>query len=246
MGKKQQELRVQDYLVLGKLYSTRPGRVSVGQTSAPARPLTPLESFEIRNLHRITETPPPERLEYPIVYDFEAVLLAHARLYILSRSQGVSALSDLCISRLWGELVELSAPEAKSRISDNVVKLLRYVYCSPREMATPEALQPAWRQLQDLSSQFCALNIHLMGTEPGFRTLLQEAGALATDIMDKTLRRLMSVESSPPSGYHPAAQGALSDWDGLAARDAAIRDFFRKPEDPTPVGPVFGQTPATN
>ena len=210
-----QELRLQDYLALGKLYNTSPDDIPAGRISSPVQPLTPIESFEIPSLHRITEAMPPERSAHPAGYDFEAVLLAHAKLYILSRSQGVHALSDLCISRLQKELGGLSVPPIKLRISNNVVQLLRYVYHSPQEMATPGALQPAWRQLQDLASQFCALNIHVMGAEQGFRALMQEGGTLVTDIMDKTLRQLTLAESG--------------------ARDAAIMRLFLNPVDATPV-----------
>ena len=113
-------------------------------------------------------------------------------------------------------------------------------------MAAPKALQPAWRQLQDLASQFCALNIHAMGAEPAFRALFQEGGTLAIDIMDKTLRRLTSAESGPPDRDHPVAQDALPNWNHLVARDAAIKRLFGKPEDATPVRPAFGKTPAAS
>ena len=224
---------------MGKLHRASSGKVLAAQTSRLVRPLTPLKSFEIKNLHGFEKTAPPEWLKNPSGYDFEAVLLAHAKLYILSRSQGVNALSDLCISRLRQALDELSSPAIEPPIPRNAVGLLRYVYCSPRGMATLEALQPAWQQLQDLASQFCALNIDVMVAEPGFRAMLQDTGTLATDVMDKTVRRLVSAESGSPSWNHLAAP----EWNSFGARDAATNRLFGGP---TPAPPAFGQTPVAS
>ena len=46
------------------------------------------------------------------------------KLYILSYSQGINALSDMCISRLRRELGGLSPPVADTRLVDGVVELL--------------------------------------------------------------------------------------------------------------------------
>ena len=172
----------------------------VRETQNPVRPLTPLGGLKIPKLHVSSKRAPPVRPMTPTNPRYEAVLLAHAKLYILSYSQGIHELSDLCISRLRSELDGISpppAPPADTQVLENIVKLLRYVYRSPHDdVAAPEPLQPAWAGLQNLVSQFCALNIDLMEGNKEFMELLGEAGPLAADVMAKTVRRLRSAEAA--------------------------------------------------
>ena len=161
------------------------------------QPLTPLEAYEIPRLHDPQESPSQTRPEPPTGHDYEAVFLVSAKLYILSYSQGIYALSDMCLGTLLNDLMEVSSPRNDKRILENVVELVRYAYCSPRDdIVPPKPLQPAWAELQSLASQFCALNIDVMAGNREFWLLLQEGGSLATDVMAKTVRRLGTVEAS--------------------------------------------------
>ena len=171
-------------------------RTLFGEIPTPLRPLTPLKSFKIPSHHNPPKCSSPARPRAPTSLDYEAILLAYAKLYILSYSQGIYALSDLCISRLHRELTEISLPRNDTRMLENVVELLRYVYCSPRDIIPPKPLWPAWAELQDLSSQFCALNIDVIEGNQEFRELLEEGGTLATEMMAKTVRRLGSAEAA--------------------------------------------------
>jgi hypothetical protein len=171
-----------------------PPKGPVGQIRA-IRPLTPLKDFKVPKLHT---APKRASAAWPgkfASHDYEAVLLAHAKLYILSYSQEINALTNLCISRLHRVLKELSQLPIDPLILKNVVELLKYAYCTPRNVATPEPLQSAWAELQNVTSQFCALNIDAMDGSQEFKELMQEGGVLATDMMAKTIRRLMSAES---------------------------------------------------
>ena len=122
--------------------------------------------------------------------------LMYAKLYILSYSQGIDALSNLCISHLSRELGAIPSPPVDPQILENIVALLRYVYCSPRDAAPPKPLQPAWTKLQGLASKQCAPNIDVMAENQEFTELLQGGGALARDILVDTVRRLRSVEAN--------------------------------------------------
>ena len=124
-----------------------------------------------------------------------AFLLIYARLYILSYSQGINALSDLCISRLRCKLGCIFSPPVNTRILESVVALLRYAHCCPRDVVPPKPLQPAWAELEGLVSEFCALNIDAMEGNLGFLALLRENGALAVEILAKTVRRQRLAEA---------------------------------------------------
>jgi hypothetical protein len=167
-----------------------------GQTQTPVRPLTPFGSLEIPKYGTFSKRAFLIWPGKPASRNYEVVPLAHAKLYILSYGLGINAMSDYCIARLHYELTEISTPPIDQRILGNVVKLLRYAYCTPRGVATPQPLQPAWAELQRLVSQFCALNIGAMDGNREFKALLQESGVLATDMMAKNVRRMLSTESA--------------------------------------------------
>ena len=121
--------------------------------------------------------------------------LTYAKLYILSYSQGIHALSDMCISRLRRELGNLSSPVVDTRLVDGVVELLRYVYNPPHDVVQPEPLHPAWAELKGLVSELFMLKIEAVEGNQGFLALVEEGGALAADVMAKTIRRLRSAEA---------------------------------------------------
>ena len=169
-------------------------------------PLTPLEGYEILEPYIPPECPSPSRRETPtgLDYDYEAVFLAHAKLYILSYSQGIYALSDVCLRGLLK--MKIFSRRNEKRILENLFELVRYVYCCPRDVIVPpEPLQPAWAKLQGILSQTCAMNINAMGENREFKLLLQEGGALATDVMAKTVWRLGSAEASLAKAGEEAA-----------------------------------------
>jgi hypothetical protein len=115
---------------------------SARQTSTPARSLTPLGSLKIPKFDTFSKRVFPEWPKKPAGHGYEAVLLAHAKLYILSYGLGICAMPDFCIARLHRELTEISPPPIDQRILGNVVKLLRYAYCHPRDVTTAQPLQP--------------------------------------------------------------------------------------------------------
>ena len=122
--------------------------------------------------------------------------LMYAKLYILSYSQGIDALSNLCISHLSRELSAIPSPTVDPGILEDIVALLRYVYYSPRDVVPPKPLLLAWTKLQGLASKQCAPNIDVMAENQEFTALLEGGGALARDILVDTVRRLRSVEAS--------------------------------------------------
>ena len=201
------------------------------------RPLTPLEAYEIPELHDPLERPSQARPEPPTGHDYEAVFLVSAKLYILSYSQGIYALSDMCLGALLNDLMEVSSPRNDKRILENVVELVRYAYCSPH--APPKPLQPAWAELQSLASQFCALNIDVMAGNREFWLLLQEGGSLATDVMAKTVRRLGTAEASLVNAQESANifRAALVKANKAATTaEAALAEATRR----TAAKPVYG------
>ena len=206
------------------------------------RPLTPLGDFKIPNLHILPKCSSPAPPETPAGHGYEAVLLAYAKLYILSYSQGIYALSDLCISRLCHKLHDISSPRSDARILGNVVELLRYVYCSPCAVASPKPLRPAWVELQNLASQFCALNIDAMEGNREFMVLLGGGGALPMDVMAKTVRRLRSAEDALAKANKATATAKIDlakANQAASTAEAALAEATR----PTAADPGYKVTP---
>ena len=212
------------------------------KTPTPSRPLTPLGSFKIPE-HPPPKCPSPAQSGTPAGYSNEAVLLAQAKLYVLSYSQGIYALSDMCFGALLNRLIEISSPQNDARTLESVIGLLRYVYYPPFSDATPQPLQPAWAELQSLASQFCAPNIGFIAEDREFQVLLQKGGALATDMMAKIVRHLRSVEVALAEANEAtaAAKSDLAEANMAATTaEAALADATRTTTTGTRTRTFFG------
>lgn len=184
----------------------RPGLESSGQDSEPAqpatedpesdgdrgRPLTPFGDCMRGSLvpHRDPSLTDSQRLEPfdPAEYDFEDLLLAHARVYALANYKAVDLLRRLALQRLHLALVRLHPVQPASHIPMNLVGFASYVYTNT------DSLTRSQEPLRKLTSHFIALNMAAFQTEPQAVELVARGGDLVKDLMEKICRRLPDPE----------------------------------------------------
>lgn len=161
------------------------------------RPLTPLSQFDLQPKSDVGEYLRPWPFD-PALYDFGEVLLAHAKVYFLAQDQEVDALRRLAYQHLLLALKDIGSVEPSWQVAVNIVDLLRYSYSHMVSSGSSE------EPLQNLVSQFAALNFPALQGRNEMTLLIKEGGQLASDLMDKVCRRLVNSES----GLREAAEAA--------------------------------------
>lgn len=187
-----------------------------GWTASPPgpRPLTPLSQFGLK----LESDPNPnmrqEALEkfglrafHPAVCSYGAVLLAHAKVYSLAQNQEVEALRDFSYKHLLSVLLGIGPIEPGWRVVVDIINLLRYVYS--HTVPAEDAEEP----LQNIVSQFAALNFPALQNRDEMAELIREGGKLASDLMDKVCKRLVHSESllQEAPGHGTEAQEAIQE-----------------------------------
>lgn len=158
----------------------------------PSRPLTPLGECLSKYIPPEDDAPitDEERLEDfdPADYDYEDILLAHAKVYALANYKSVDTLRTLALKRLLLALSRIHPIQPASHISLNVVDLASYVYANTDHLVRSE------EPLRKLTSQFIALNFAAFQTEPKAVELVAKGGDFVKDIMAKICRRIPEPE----------------------------------------------------
>lgn len=158
------------------------------------RPLTPLEDCLRQSLPPDEEDPitDSERLERcdPTDYDFQEILLAHAKVYALANYKSVDTLRTLALKRLLLTLSRLHPIQPASHISMNIVDFASYVYTNTDYLSHSE------EPLRKLTSHFIALNFAAFQTEPRAVELVAQGGDFVKDLMAKVCRRLPDPEGA--------------------------------------------------
>lgn len=156
------------------------------------RPLTPLEDCLRQSLPPDEEEPitDSERLDPfdPTNYDFEDILLAHAKVYALANYKSVDTLRTLALKQLLLTLLRLHPIQPASHISMNIVDFVSYVY------ANTDYLSHSEEPLRKLTSHFIAHNFAAFQTEPRAVELVAQGGDFVKDLMAKVCRRLPDPE----------------------------------------------------
>jgi hypothetical protein len=114
--------------------------------------------------------------------DFTPVLLAHARLYVLSDRFGVMDLKSLCLHKLHNTLIDFTLYEES--IGD-IVELIRFGYCNDH---TPDGANDALRAL--LLKYVVSRHSQFGDAEP-FLSLIGEGGDFARDLWSYTREHLI-------------------------------------------------------
>lgn len=126
----------------------------------------------------------------PALYDFELVLLAHAKVYVLAQYKGVESLRALALKRVSLVLSRLQPILAGSHITRNVTELARYVY------ANTDDRSPGEEPLRKITSGFITENVVAFQKEKCAVRLMAEGGDLVTDLMSKLCRVVDMKDSS--------------------------------------------------
>lgn len=162
------------------------------------RPLTPLKDC-LRNslpLDPEVSITLSERLDLfnPTDYDFENVLLAHAKVYALANYKSIDKLCTLALKRLSLTLLKLHPLQPASHILMNIVDFASYVYTNT------DCLSNSQEPLRKLTTQFIALNFGVFQTESRAVELVAQGGDFVTDLMCKICRRLSDPEGVAQTG----------------------------------------------
>lgn len=214
--------RLVEFLYIGDYWYPDPSPLSPSPASEASEPAQPklkdpkLESDSYRPLtplgRCLQNSLPPDQDDSitdsgrlakfdPAKFDFEEVLLAHAKVYALAHYKSVEALKILALRRLLLVLTKLNPIKRASHISMNLVSFASYVYDNT------DSLTHSQEPLRKLTSQFLALNLAAFQTEPRAAELVGKGGDLVKDLIGKVCRRIpdpekvLSVETRPKKGY---------------------------------------------
>lgn len=178
--------------------ATKPTDEATDSDLDSSRPLTPLGECLREFIPPDQDAPitDEERLENfdPADYDYEDILLAHAKVYALANYKSVDTLRILALKRLLLALCRLHPIQPASHISLNIVDFASYVY------ANTDHLMRSEEPLRKLTSQFIALNLAAFQTEPKAVELVAKGGDFVKDIMAKICRRIPEPEGGITTG----------------------------------------------
>ncbi|CUS09170.1 unnamed protein product [Tuber aestivum] len=147
-------------------------------------------------------TAAPGSLATPKSLNYQGVFVSHAELFMLAKSRGIDPLGEICMAKLQEDMGKAHEELPDSMFSENVVELLRYSY-SHCYMSD----NPAWGELQKITSKVCVEKIGLILEMPG-ASLLSGEGKLMKDLMIGAVERLKEAESrlaDMEKGKKPAA-----------------------------------------
>lgn len=172
---------------------SEPARSDRAETVRPRmpvgpRPLTPLLQYGLGLQDDSNEVLWPGLFD-PAICEYRDVLLAHSRVYSLARKQEVDGLWRLAYQHLLSTLQNIGSVEPGWLVTADFVDLLRYVYSDM--VPAEEGEEP----LQNLVSQFAALNFPALQCRGEMTGLIREGGKLASDLMDKVCKRLLNSEA---------------------------------------------------
>ena len=113
--------------------------------------------------------------------DYTEVFLCHARLYVFADIYDVEPLKGLCLQKLQRTLVEFTLYE--ERLED-IVELLRYSYLNTADHSG------SIDALRLLVIRYAACVVEKLARSNEFRSLLEDSGPLARDLVETMLQRM--------------------------------------------------------
>lgn len=169
-----------------------PNTIKIDAQPHSSRPLTPFDEClkELMPRNNPNKVADLQRLGPcdPAKFDYESVLLLHARVYVLANYKGVERLQTLALRRLLLVLSRLQPLQTGSHIAGNVAEFAGYVYANTGLLSGSE------EPLRKITSHFIALNVVAFQNEPRAVKLMAEGGDLVTDVMAKLCRRIVDPE----------------------------------------------------
>lgn len=131
----------------------------------------------------------------PAKFDYERVLMAHARVYVLASIKAVGLLQIFALKRLSRVILRLQPLQAGSHIASNIAVFAGYVYENTNHTST--------YPLRMIVSRFIAVNIIAFQKDPLAVTLMAEGGSLVTDIMSELCKGLEGSTTASPTALPP-------------------------------------------
>ena len=113
--------------------------------------------------------------------DYTEVFLGHARLYVFADKYSIDHLRSLCLQKLHQTLVKFTLYE--ERVGD-IVELLRYGYSNTADHTNSHDA------LRLLIIRYAACVVEKLLRNEDFRSLLEDPGQLAKDLVEEMLKRL--------------------------------------------------------
>ena len=148
--------------------------------ATPPRKKNLWDSFQSKAV--VKETAPWEpRVNSDHCEDYTNIFLCHASLYVLADRYTIEPLRELVLQKL---RLTLSRFTQFSQRTGDIVELLKYIYVHTMDY------DDGVDKLRSLVSEYAVCQIETVAKNKGFLDLLQEAGAMAKDIMVKMLQRL--------------------------------------------------------
>jgi hypothetical protein len=136
---------------------------------------------EFREAHVRHHEPWEPRQNKESCEDYTQIFLCHARLYVFSDQYCIEPLHELTLQKL--RLTLSTFILFNERVSD-IVELIQYTYA--HTMEHEEGID----KLRSLVMDYVICQMEAIVENKGFITMLQEPGALAKDLVLKSLRRL--------------------------------------------------------
>lgn len=134
---------------------------------------------------RMTDSEWLERVDIS-TFDFEKILLTHARVYALAHFKSIAALKALAQERLSGILLRLHPlhHNPNPHLAMNIVNLATYVY------GNTDSLSNSQEPLRNIISHFVALNFATLQSDPAAAELMCNGGDFVRDFLAKLCKRL--------------------------------------------------------
>lgn len=190
------------------------------------RPLTPLWRFGLEHQNHSNPFTERDSLEVlglrscnPAICGYGEVLLAHAKVYSLAQNQEVEVLRKLAYRRLLSTLLSIGEVEPGCQVVVDLIDLLRYVYS--HTVSSESSEEP----LQNIVSQFAALNFPALQSRDEMTGLMREGGKLASDLMKKVCKRLVSSEGLLQVASTPRAE--------VQGMEEAVKDTEQENTEPS-------------
>ena len=113
--------------------------------------------------------------------DYTEVFLCHARLWAFADRYDICSLRRLCLQKLQRTLAEFTLYKERHR---DIVELLRYSYSNSPDRTDQQD------DLRSLITHYAACFVEDLSHSNEFKSLVEEIGSLARDLIEKMLDRL--------------------------------------------------------
>lgn len=124
--------------------------------------------------------------------DYEATLLAHAKIYSIADCFMLDELKSMAVESLREALTFIGCPNSESGVISDVITLIEYVYAHTNRLVSEE------EPLRKLVTTFAASNYTNMDGQD-FQTLMSRGGDFVLDLVPKLMHRLSWYETDERS-----------------------------------------------